>query len=137
MGHTTTRNRLVALTTATTLVLGGAVATAAPAAADIERHGRISGGGSYELSVDRERGGFEVDFELDDVRAGSRWVVRLLHDGNTFYRATRVARSDDGPRDGELDVERWRNNTSGADVFQVKLRKVGTTKVYTATIRTR
>lgn len=96
------------------LAVPTAVLTAAPAHADVERHGAC-GGGAYEFSVDREGQGFEVSLDLDFVQPGSRWKVVLRHDGNRYFH--RTIRAD---HEGDLDVERWRANTAGKDAFRFR-----------------
>jgi len=93
------------------LAVPASALVAAPAHADVERHGAC-GGGSYELSVDREGVGFEVSADLDNVQAGSKWRVVLRHDGKRFFAKT--LRADN---EGDLDVERYRSNTKGKDRF--------------------
>ena len=109
-------------------VPGSAVLIAAPATADVERHGAI-GSGDYEFSVDREGAGYEVSFDIDHVKPGTRWKVVLRHDGNRFL--TRTLKAD---REGELDIEAHRPNTSGQDVFKVKAKRVNGGAKASATI---
>lgn len=101
------------------LAVPTAVLVSAPAHADVERHGAC-GGGHYEFSVDREAGGFEVSLDLDYVRPGSRWQVVLRHDGKRYFKKT--LRADN---EGDLDVERWRTNTTGNDTFKFRAKRVG------------
>ncbi len=129
--------RVAGLSTAAVLTAGAVtVATVVPAYADIERQGRVSGA-HYDFSVDRERGGFEVSFDLDNAAPGSRWVVRMSHDGKRYFNRTVTARADDDDRDGEFEIERWRGNTAGKDVFRVSIRKVGTSTTKVVKITTR
>ncbi len=109
----------VALGTAAALAVPTALAVATPAHADVDRHGRC-GGGQYEFSVDSEDGGFEVSADIDNVAPGSRWRVTLRHDGNRYYR--NVLRADN---EGDLDVERFRRNTSGTDTFTFRAKRLG------------
>lgn len=105
---------------AVAVVAGGTVAlTGAAAFADVERNGRC-GGGTYEFSVDREGRGFEVSFDLDDVRPGTKWRVAMSQDGKAYV--DRVITAD---REGDVEVERNRPNTAGSDVFRVRATKVG------------
>lgn len=121
-----------ALTGATVLLaVPTALAVAAPAHADIERHGSC-GGGFHEFNVDREDGGFEVNADLESVRPGTRWRVVLKHDGNRYHRSVHTA-----DREGEVDVERFRRNTAGGDVFTMKIRQIGQPVRCTARIATR
>ena len=55
---------------AVTAAAGATVLVATPASADVERRGTCAGA-TYELNVDRERGGFEVDADVDGARPGS------------------------------------------------------------------
>jgi len=119
---------------ATAAAAAVAVGTVAPAYADIDRHGRY-GSGHYEFSVDREHGGYEVSFDLEGVKAGSRWVVALRHDGRLITRKTITAHYDDGT--GELSLERWARNTAGSDKFQVRFRQAGTQVYKSSTITVR
>jgi hypothetical protein len=107
------------LGTAVALAVPTALVVAAPAHADVERRGAC-GAGSYELSVDREDGGYEVSADVDRVAPGSRWRVVMKHDGQRFYR--NVLRAD---HEGELDVDRQRGNTSGRDTFTFRAKRLG------------
>lgn len=101
------------------LAVPAATLAAAPANADVDRSG-VCGGGRYEMSVDREGAGWEVNADLDDVAPGSRWRIVLKQDGTTFFSQTR--RADD---EGDLDVERYRGNTPGKDTFRMIATRVG------------
>lgn len=92
---------------------------AAPANADVERSSRCAGA-EFELSVDREHRGFEVDADIDDARPGSAWRVTLRHEGKVFYSKVRYA-----DREGDIDVDRFRKNTRGKDTFRLKVTPVG------------
>lgn len=94
-------------------VVGSTVLLATPAHADVERRGTCAGA-TYELGVDRERGGFDVDADIDGARPSSEWKVVIRHNG--VVAVSRTLRAD---REGELDVDTWRRNTSGTDVFRL------------------
>lgn len=104
---------------AMTAAAGATVLVAAPAHADVERRGTCSGA-TYELNVDRERGGFEVDADIDNARVGSEWRVTLRHDGKVA--TSRVLTADD---EGELDLDAWRKNSAGKDVFKLTVTPAG------------
>lgn len=106
-------------TTALLATAGGAVAVAAPASADVERRGTCAGA-TFELNVDRERGGWDVDADLQGARAGSEWKVVLRHDG--AVAASRTLRADD---EGELDLDAFRRDTAGKDVFKLTVKPAG------------
>lgn len=114
--------RTIALTTAAAVVaVPAALLIASPAHADVDRekYGNC-GGGRYELSVDGENGGYEVNVDLDNVTAGSKWRIKILQDGKVKANVVRTAE-----RDGDVDLERYLPNTAGKDVIKFKASRVG------------
>lgn len=105
--------------TALLATAGGTVALAAPAQADVERRGTCAGA-TFQLAVDRERGGWDVDADVEGARASSDWKVTIRHEGKVV--ATRTLRADD---EGELDLDTFRRDTAGKDVFRLTVRPVG------------
>lgn len=130
---TTLKTRLAAAGLVAAVTVPGSLVLAAPAHADddLERGGRCAGA-EWELNVDRERRGFDVDADLDDARPGSTWRVVLRHEGKVFYDRVRTA-----DRDGEISVDRWRGNTAGKDTFSVALKPTGAGSTCGARIVTR
>lgn len=106
-------------TTALLATAGTTALVAAPAHADVERRGTCAGA-TYELNVDRERGGFEVDADIDNARVGSEWRVSIRHDGKVA--TSRVLRADN---EGELDLDTFQRNTAGKDVFKLTVTPAG------------
>lgn len=94
-------------------------ATTTSASADTERHGRC-GGGVYELSVDREGNGYEVNVDLDRVAPGSKWTIAVRHDGKRYAKVTRTA-----DYEGDLDLETFRRGTAGNETFAFTAKRVG------------
>lgn len=111
-----------------TAAAGTAVMTASPAQADVDRTGTCAGA-TYELSIDREKGGWEVDADLDNAEPGSAWRVALRHDGQVV--TSKVHRAD---AEGEVDVDAWRRNTSGTDRFVLTVVPVGGTSCSTRVV---
>jgi hypothetical protein len=111
-----------------TAAAGTAVLAVSPAQADVDRTGTCAGA-TYELSVDRENRGWEVDADLDDARPGSSWRVALRHDGKVV--TSQVHRAD---AEGEIDVDAWRRNTSGTDTFTLTVSPVGGTACSTRVV---
>ena len=112
--------KIIASTTlVATAAAGTIVLVAGPASADVERRGTCAGA-TYELTVDRERGGYEVDADIDRARVGSEWRVTVRHDGKVA--TSRILRADD---EGELDLDAWRRNTAGKDVFKLTVTPAG------------
>jgi hypothetical protein len=106
-------------TTALLATAGTTALVATPAHADVERRGTCAGA-TYELNVDRERGGFEVDADIDNARVGSEWRVTIRHDGKVA--TSRVLRADN---EGELDLDTFQRNTAGKDVFRLTVTPAG------------
>ena len=112
--------KIIASTTlVATAAAGTTVLVAGPASADVERRGTCAGA-TYELNVDRERGGFEVDADIDNARPGSEWRVAVRHDST--LATSRVLRADD---EGELDLDTFRRNTRGKDTFTLTVTPAG------------
>lgn len=111
----------VALSAATTTVSALAL-TAAPANAgdgDVEK-ARNCGGFRIELKVGPEDGGWEVESDVDDARAGSRWRIVIRHDGRRVFDRIRTA----GPG-GDVEVDLRRPNTAGSDTFRFRAHPAG------------
>ena len=124
--------RTTALIAATAVAVPGALLLAAPAAhADVDRYGSIARG-SWEFSVDREDGGFEVDLDVDRVAPGTTWRVVLRHDGKRVL--ARTLRAD---HEGDVDVDVWRPNTPGNDTFRFNLRNTRSGAKASSTITVR
>lgn len=95
---------------------------ASPAHADgpgKQKEFRVAGA-EVDFSVERDDGRFEVDVDIDDARPGSRWRVILKQDGNRFHK--NVHRADG---EGDIEIDKNRQNTRGADRFTVKVKKIG------------
>jgi hypothetical protein len=113
------KKTLIASTALIAAAAGTTVLVATPANADVERRGTCAGA-SYELNVDRERGGFEVDADIDGAQAGSSWLVALRHNGTVA--TSRTLRADN---EGELDLNSFRRNTAGKDTFKLTVTPAG------------
>jgi hypothetical protein len=95
---------------------------ASPAHADgpeKEREFRLAGA-EVDFSVEKDDGRFEVEVDIDDAKPGSKWRVVLRHDGKRFHN--KVHRADG---DGDIEIDKTRRNTKGADTFKVRVKKVG------------
>lgn len=110
--------RITTMLCSAALIVPGTVLLAPPAQADTERLGSC-GTGTYDFSVDRDGGRFEVELSLDGVVPNSTWKVALRHEGKRFYK--QVIRVDE---DGDRDIVRFRGNTPGTDTFKFRAKKV-------------
>lgn len=118
------------LGTAAMIATSLTVVGASPAGA-VEREFNV-GGAEVDFDVDKENGRFEVDVDLEDARPGSKWRIKLWHDGRRYFSEVLTAN-----RVGEIEIDRSRRDTRGDDVFKVKVRKVGTDAVKSRTITLR
>lgn len=110
-----TTTRISALAGVTALIAAPLTfAAMAPASADTNRNGSC-GAGVFEFSVDKERSGYEVDADIENVTPGSKWTLVIRHDGK---RATKVTRTADN--EGEVAVDVNAPNTRGKDTFGFK-----------------
>jgi hypothetical protein len=108
------------------LVAAGALALApltlvapAQALADVE-HEFGCNGARIEFSVERAHGKYEVEVKVDETAPGARWKIVLKQNGPRFHRSAQ--RADD---EGEIDIAFRRPNTSGKDVFKVRVSQLG------------
>jgi hypothetical protein len=107
---------------AVTATLPALALTAGPAQAgddDIEKS-RSCGGFRIELKVGPEDGGWEVESDVDDARAGSDWRIVIRQDGRTVFNRIRTA----GPG-GDVEVDLRRPNTAGSDTFRFRAHPAG------------
>jgi hypothetical protein len=94
--------------------LGVAGASAAHADFDIEREKtkRCSGSAFAQLSLEKEFGRIDVDYDIENATPGRAWNVRFKHNGKTVLRTSRIA-----DYEGELDVTQQVRDRRGKDRF--------------------
>ena len=117
------KSPLTAVTlSAVTATLPALALTTAPASAgdgDVEK-ARNCGGFRIELKVGPEDGGWEVESDVDDARAGSRWRIVIRHDGRRVFDRIRTAGAG-----GDVEVDLRRPNTAGSDTFRFRAHPAG------------
>lgn len=114
----TTRTRRLGVVAAAGLMALTSLATVAmpvSAATEREKHGVCTGSSDWELELEREHGRIEVKVDLDTRRANRQWRVRIWHNGTKFTDVVRRTQ-----RDGDLDIERMRNDRRGTDTFRFR-----------------
>ena len=119
--------RMFSLLLAGLIAVGILAAVPASAGGDREviRRGSCSGSTDWKYKAKADDGRIEVEYEVDQNRSGDRWKVRLFHDGNRFFKGTRVT----GGASGSFDIERKVNNHQGVDRFRARARNVRTDEV--------
>ena len=113
------KKTFIATTLVATAAAGTTVLVAGPASADVERRGTCAGA-TFELNVDRERGGYDVDADIEGAKAFSTWTVAIRHNGKVAV--SRTIKADD---EGELDLDTFRKNTAGKDIFKLTVTPAG------------
>jgi hypothetical protein len=109
--------RVVASLALAGTVLGGVLA--GPAAAkdgDVIRRGACSGRSDWKLKLSDQDGRIEVDFEVDQNRAGEVWRVRIRHDGDLVFAGRRTTRAPSG----SFGVRILQGNRVGDDAFRAR-----------------
>jgi hypothetical protein len=104
------------LATSAVAVTGFGIAGASAAQADMdierEKSKRCSGASFATLSLEKEFGRIDADFEIENATPGRSWNVRIKHNGNTVLRTSRVA-----DYEGDLDVMQQVRDRAGKDRF--------------------
>ena len=97
------------------LTIGALVAAPSAMAkdGDVIKEGNCSGGTDWKLKLSEENGKIEVQYEIDQNKAGEKWRVTLKHDGERFYRAVKETK---GPS-GSFEVRQVEPNHAGDDRF--------------------
>jgi hypothetical protein len=90
-----------------------------------EKRGSCDPKGRWELSLDKENGRIEMDYEVTSKPAGQRWKVVIRHDGTKIFDGVKVTQKDDDDLP-DLEVERTVNDTSGSDTFKARARNTAT-----------
>jgi hypothetical protein len=109
-------------------VLTGAVMLAFAAAAlakdgDVRVRGTCTGASTSKLKLSNENGRIEVEFEVDQNRAGQRWNVVLRQNGVVVRRLARVTRGPSGSFEARMVVR----NRPGVDRFVATATRRGET----------
>lgn len=72
----------------------------------------------WKLKLSRENGLIEVEFEVDQNRAGQTWFVKMKRDGKRFWQGRRTTRAPSG----SFHVRKLTRNGSGPDKIVVRAR---------------
>lgn len=96
--------------------LGLVAAPAAQALPALERDksGTCSAGAWWELSLDREFGVLEVDFDIERARPGESWTFTIKHNGQARKAVRTVA-----DYEGEADAQWFFRERAGRDKVAV------------------
>ena len=99
------------------VAIAGAAATFMPAAqagTTILKVGKCSGTGTITLQIQRsDRSRLEAGFEIDHMKAGSKWRVALSHNGAVYFSGTGTVGASHS-----LSIDRVVPNLPGTDTFK-------------------
>lgn len=108
-----------------------ALLTSSPASA-ADREFRYAGA-KVEFDVDKDDGRFEVEVELDHVKQPkAKYRIVLRHDGKVFHNRVHRAGAD-----REIEIDKSRPDTRGADKFKLRVKKASAKKAAVRTITRR
>ena len=110
--------RTAALIATTAVAAGTVAAVATPAQAfDIEREKakQCSINSFATLSLEKEFGRIDADFEIENAPQARSWNVRIKHNGNVVLRTQRIA-----DYEGDLDVMQQVADRPGFDRFTAR-----------------
>ena len=117
-----TATALLGLSVPVVLMMSGSAQALTNRLADDDTERTITCGQALvELNVDKEPNGFEVGADVDNAKAGSKWKVVLRHDGDRV-----LARTVKADYEGDLEVDTMRPDTSGSDVFTLRVKNIST-----------
>jgi hypothetical protein len=78
---------------------------------DVVRTGACSGSSDWKIKAGPRDGGIEVEFEVDQNVNGVQWRVKLVDNGDVFFRGNRTTQAPSG----SFEVERKTANRAGTD----------------------
>lgn len=85
------------------LASGALVLGAVPANADVERRGTCSAGSSWDVDIERERGVFDIDVEVQSQTSGENWQLVVTQNGKRVFSSTLPSRQDSDDRYADVD----------------------------------
>jgi hypothetical protein len=130
------RTRLATMAVATIAVIALLVPAGIASArggTEREKHGSCDPAGRWELSLDKEAGKIEVDYEVTSRPAGQRWKVVIKHDGTKIFDGSKITRRDDDDRP-DFEVDRRVDDHAGVDRFTTRARNTVTGALCTGSL---
>jgi hypothetical protein len=113
------------------LLVGGLVLGTAPSSfaggggAEVIKNGRCSANSDWKIKLKKDDGKIEVEFEVDQNRAGDTWKVTLKHNDFRFFQGERVTNAPSG----SFTVDKRVNDAAGDDVIVGRARNTRTDEV--------
>jgi hypothetical protein len=116
-----TARRLTATAATASLLALPAVALSASPAAAVQNQ-KSCAGANVKLEAERDDGRHEVQVDIDNGQRGERWRVKLFQNGDRFVNVVRTVGGDDR----DIDLDRDRRNTAGADTYKLRAKNLRT-----------
>lgn len=96
------------------LLIGGTAMPVLAKDGDVIRTGACGGRSDWKLKLSEENGRVQVEYEVDQIRVGDVWQVRIRHDGGLVFAGKRTTRAPSG----SFEVRLVQRNRVGNDVFR-------------------
>ncbi len=96
------------------MLIGGSALPVLAKDGDVIRRGACSGRSDWKLKLSEDNGRIEVEYEVDQNRAGDVWRVRVRHDGDLVFAARRTTKAPSG----SFTVRLLQRNRVGDDLFR-------------------
>lgn len=93
----------------------------------VQAAGTCTGAATTKIKASPENGRLQVEFEVDQARAGQTWHVVLRHNGTAFWSGNKTANAGGG-----FTVSKLTNNAAGTDVLRGRAVNRTTGQVCTA-----
>ena len=100
-----------------------AVGTAASAkAGDVVKTGACSAASDWKLKLSPESGQIQLEFEVDQNKAGQTWSVRIAQNGTRIFAGKKVTKAPSG----SFTVRLFATDHTGTDAFRASATNVAT-----------
>jgi|SRR4051794_6577437 len=96
---------------------------------DVVKQGTCTGSSTSKIKLSPEDGRIEVQFEVDQNKAGDTWRVKLYQNGDQFFSGTRTTQAPSG----SFELRKLTNDAAGKDTIRARARNLSTNEVCTAT----
>ena len=96
------------------MLIGGTALPVLAKDGDVIRRGACSGRSDWKLKLSEDNGRIEVEYEVDQNRAGDVWRVHVRHDRDLVFAARRGTKAPSG----SFTVRLLQRNRVGDDLFR-------------------
>jgi hypothetical protein len=104
---------MVATVVLGTMLIGGTALPVLAKGPEVIRTGACTGPSDWKLKLKGDNGRIEVEYEVDQNRAGDVWRVGIRHNGDLVFAGRRTTRAPSG----SFGVRLLQRDRSGGDLF--------------------